>query len=242
MKCKKFEDAIVLDLYGELSRAERLELEAHLSGCESCAAEMRRSREVFDLLNEAGTVDIPETDWERNWARIRTRIRPGSGRAGEPKRPRLLHPGWVYAAAAVSLVFILGLFTARYWSPFGQPRGAVSAGPIMTPEAFQFKLDRHIEDIKPVLVEYANAAGPENGSATITLDKEMVQQLIIQNILLARLIAERDPSAEQLLEDVDMVLREIANSRKDDTTAATMIRDIIRERDILFKLETAKSF
>jgi hypothetical protein len=65
--------------------------------------------------------------------------------------------------------------------------------------------------------------------------------LIIQNILLKRLIAEEDPSTKEILEDVDLVLREIANQEGDDADTLSMIKELIQERGILYDIEASKT-
>jgi len=69
------------------------------------------------------------------------------------------------------------------------------------------------------------------------MDKKTAQNLIIQNILLKRIAAETDPSTVQLLEDVDMVLREIANQKSESKEIHALIKEAIDKRDILFKME-----
>ena len=99
-------------------------------------------------------------------------------------------------------------------------------------------LQEHFENLKPVLLEYANyTSSPENGK--ITIDKSLVRSLIIQNILLKRMIAEQDPSLKEILEDVDLVLREIANQEGDDDEALAMIKELIQERGIMYELEVS---
>jgi hypothetical protein len=101
-------------------------------------------------------------------------------------------------------------------------------------------LQDHFESLKPILVEYANyTESPENGK--IAIDKRIVKSLIIQNILLKRLIAEEDPAMKEVLEDVDLVLREIANQEGDDAHSLSMIKELIQERGILYELEVSKT-
>jgi hypothetical protein len=52
-----------------------------------------------------------------------------------------------------------------------------------------------------------------------------------------RLVAQNDPDAADLLEDIDLVLREIKNIENTDPDAAGMIQQLIRQRDILFKID-----
>jgi ABC-type proline/glycine betaine transport system substrate-binding protein len=69
------------------------------------------------------------------------------------------------------------------------------------------------------------------------VDKNLVQHLIIQNILLKKALAEKNPSAAQFLEDIDLMLQELANMESDDEQTLSMIRELIQKRDILFKME-----
>jgi len=43
------------------------------------------------------------------------------------------------------------------------------------------------------------------------------------------------------LEDVDLVLREIANQEGDDAHTLSMIKELIQERGILYELEVSKT-
>jgi hypothetical protein len=230
MRCKKFKEKIVFYLYGELDKKESAELEAHIKECSACSQDLEYTKNVFLTLDEVAKDKIPEADWGKSWKRID---------AGLPEtRPQQrifgLVPGWVYAAAALVVVFVLGIFIGRYKYPSGQESMAQQE---LSQEFIQTSLKEHYENIKPVLVEYANYPSSKKGSESITIDKEIIRNLIIQNILLKRLITEKNPSAEQVLEDVDMVLREIENLEKQDTRTPALIKDLIYQRDILFKME-----
>jgi len=54
-------------------------------------------------------------------------------------------------------------------------------------------------------------------------------------------VAESNPSAQEILEDLDLVLREIKNQKSDDKSASSLIKDLIQERDILFKMDVLKT-
>jgi len=235
MACKKYKDKIVLHLYGELDDEEAKKLVDHLSRCADCAAEHAYTEKVFHVLDETKTATVPEADWEKCWNTIDVGIR---GNERKKKSFWLSQPRWAYASAALIAVFVAGFFIGRlafFQSPKkgpGLPKGTQSA---MYPS-----IQEHFESLKPVLLEYANyTAAAEDG--TITIDKNIVRNLIIQNILLKRLIADEDPSTREILEDIDLVLREIANMEGDDALSLSMIKDLIEERDILYEIEVAKT-
>jgi hypothetical protein len=55
------------------------------------------------------------------------------------------------------------------------------------------------------------------------------------------MIAEKNPNLAQLLEDVDLVLREIANLDEEDPENLSMIKELIQQRGILYEIEVSKT-
>jgi hypothetical protein len=234
MACKKFREKIVLHLYGELGETDTKNLLAHIDKCAECAQESAYTQKVFQVINETKTEDVPEANWEKCWNTIDVGIQGRERR----RRSFLLYPRWAYASAALLFVFIVGFFFGRL--AFFQPGKGKTVQLEGSQSAMYPSIQEHFESLKPVLVEYANyTASPEDGK--ITIDKKIVQSLIIQNILLKRMIAEEDPSLKEFLEDVDLVLREIANQEEDDTDALNMIKELIQKRGILYELEVSKT-
>ena len=236
MACKKYKykEKIVLHLYGELGEKDAKDLMAHIEECAECAGELAYTKKVFQVIDETKSDDIPQADWEKCWNTIDIGIQSKDRK----KKSFLWYPRWAYASAALLIVFAVGFFLGR--SVFFQPRKGSQALLEGSQSAMYPSIQEHFESLKPVLVEYANyTASPDNGK--ITIDKKIVRSLIIQNILLKRMIAEEDPSLKEILEDVDLVLREIANQEGDDTHALTMIKELIQKRGILYELEVSQT-
>jgi len=242
MKCKTYKEQIVLYLYDDLTDRETTELEDHIKCCAECAADLAYTREVFQILDDSKVESVPEADWDRCWSAISTDI---TDKAKKSERKRLfLFPGWVYAGASLVLIFVLGIAIGRFWLPSRSQVSTADATRVtaiqqigVTPEYVQQSLNDHFESLKPLLVEYANYTNEDNGKETVTLDKETLESLLIQNYLLKKIVAESNPSAQEILEDLDLVLREIKNRRSDDKTASSLIKNLIQERDILFKMD-----
>jgi hypothetical protein len=233
MACKKYREKIILHLYGELNEEDTKKLLEHVKECVECTEDLAYTEKVFHVLDETKTTKIPEAQWERSWNTINTEIKKRQSK----QKSFLSFPKWGYAAAAMILVFLVGLYIGRIAFLPSQSKGAPLEG---TQSAWDPTLQEHLESLKPVLVEYANYTGSEE-KGTITMDKELVRSLIIQNILLKRMIAEKNPSVKQLLEDVDLVLREIANQEDDDTDTLAMIQELIQERGILYEIEVSRT-
>lgn len=235
MVCKKYKDKIVLHLYGELNDEEVNNLTDHIAQCKDCAAELEYTQKVFRVLDETKTDTVPDANWEKCWNSIDVGIR---GNKRKKKSFWLSQPRWAYASATLLAVFVAGFFIGRlafFQSPKKSP-GLLEG----TQSAMYPSIQEHFESLKPVLLEYANyTANAQDGN--ITIDKNIVRSLIIQNILLKRLIADQDPSTKEILEDIDLVLREIANLEEDDAQTLSMIKDLIKERDILYEIEVSKT-
>ena len=69
MKCKKYEEKIILHLYGELDEREREELENHINECRECSLDFDYTKKIFKALDE-NKEDIPEANWEKSWKEI----------------------------------------------------------------------------------------------------------------------------------------------------------------------------
>ncbi len=230
MKCSKFNEQIILYLYGELSEKESSELESHLGKCSKCSKDLEYTKKIFRLLNEAEIEETPEANWEKCWKGINTGISETTGKS----KNRFFFPGWALVSTAVILVLFIGIFIGRFWISSGHESFHQETA---SRKFIQQTLKEHFEELKPILVEYSNDSLQEKTSTSIMMDKKTAQNLIIQNILLKRIAAETDPSTVQLLEDVDMVLREIANQKSESKEIHALIKEAIDKRDILFKME-----
>lgn len=228
MKCKKYKEKIVLYLYGELNDSDTAELENHVKECPACLEDLEYTKKVFKLVEDNKEV-APEANWEKCWREI------GEGTQVQPRKQKsfLLAPRWVYAAAALFVVFVLGALIGRHWF-FPSQESLLEPG--VSQGSMNLALNEYIDEIKPILIEYANYTTSEE-EETIVIDKEFVRSLLIQNLLLKELIAKSDPSLIPLLEDLDIILKELSNMRKGDELTPSMIKELIHEREILFKME-----
>lgn len=229
MKCKKHEEKIILYLYGELGESERAELEEHIKECPVCSRDLAYTKKVLKLLDEVKE-EIPEANWQKCWKEIDS----GIGEKFSKKKTLFALPQWAYAAAALVIIFAAGIIIGRFWFFSGQKPATQTAA---SQSAIEIQLKEYIQDLKPILVEYANYTPVERGEGTVTMDREIARRLLVQNILLRKIVTETNPSLLQFLEDVDVVLKEIANLKKDDKQTPPLIKELIDQKEILFKME-----
>ncbi len=79
MTHQEIRERLPLLLSGELSPAERAEMEKHLKGCPECEAELEEFRKMDELLGGLQLSDPPEDIWEGYWAGIYNQMERGFG-------------------------------------------------------------------------------------------------------------------------------------------------------------------
>jgi hypothetical protein len=231
MRCKKFKEKIILNLYGELSEEEKSVLESHLQECAECSRDLEYTKKVFKAVEYSKKEKTPEANWERAWKGISSAVEE------KPKRQLslLLLPKWAYAAAALAFVFALGIIIGSLWFPPLQKGPLPQKASLISMDQ---SLQEHFESLKPVLTEYANYSPSDERNGIITIDEEILESLLLQNYLLKTAVSsQKNPALQELLEDVDLILREVTNLRNGDRPTLSLIKDTINQRDILFKME-----
>lgn len=233
MTCRRFKRHLILELYDELSARDRRKLHSHLDRCASCREELELTREALGRLDRAPSGPVPEPDWERSWRMIEAGLEPARRVRGR----RLFLPGWAYAAAGLAVLFILGIAVGRYWLPSGSsPNARAALADILSPAAIRSALGSHFEDVEPLIAAYSNNGSAEKGKDHLLTDREAAQALLVQNLLLKRALARKDPKLADLLDDLSLVLTEIANSKGWDATAPAALKDVINGRQVLTRV------
>jgi len=238
MNCKKATKLVILDLYGELKEPDKTKLHEHLRECRACSEELALTKKTFAVLDENRPAALPSVDWDRAWSSIR------AGISRPPLRPRPAGvPGWrwAFAGAAFTLVLVAGIFIGKYgFAPPRKPIVASTQPASSPPNGIRPLFAAHLEDVKPILLDYAHYEPGEKNGRRISVDEDVLRGLVLQNILLKRKLAEKDPAAVELLDDIDLVLKEIKNRQAQNHQSPAEIKDLIEQRDILFRLEILK--
>jgi hypothetical protein len=234
MRCEKFKEKIILYLYDELDKKSSGELKNHVKKCPECAKELEYTQKLFELVEETQKEDIPDANWEKCWSRINEKV---SAPQKKTKKHFWHFPKWAYTTAALVCVLIIGIIMGRRAFTPGF-KANLTAGE--TKGVFYLSLQEHFDDLKPLLTEYAHYR-EDKGKGAVTLDRKVAEDLLIQNILLKRMAAEKNPTARQLLEDIELILREMTNMGENGTATPLKIKEYINNQGLLSSIEVYKT-
>ncbi len=107
------------------------------------------------------------------------------------------------------------------------------------PDAFDIVAARHLSRSEVFLTLFRDAL---RGDETAELSPATARQLLVRNRLLLDSPAARDPRMRRLLEDLELVLAQIAQLPADDRTEDTeLITDGMEAGDVLTRLRSATS-
>lgn len=236
MKCKDFEKMVILDMIEPLDDSKKKVLEKHIQVCQVCAHDRHRLEKFQDLYQDS-LGEIPVPDWDRAWLRIRENVSPSP----QKRNSFVGRYRWAMASGFAVVIFVFGIAVGKWFiqSPAVQMK-------ISNQHMVSFNLREHFEEIKPILMDYKNAKVSNqnqlNLSSSLVMEKDFVSQLLVKNRMLRRKVSEKDNVyLSRLLEELEIILTEIANITQDDPEYVMFVKDLIEQKGILFKMKFLNS-
>jgi hypothetical protein len=191
---------------------------------------------VDNLKNLAQGLDAPDAPRrEEMWARIDEARR--FRRHAKPARPKLVMNRWVLPASlAASLA--LGLVLGRFLAPVSTLGGGDTAGvaEAQSETPYEQAATRHLARTEALLSSFSSDA--QQGRTSQVAD--WAQDLLIDTRLLMDSPASADPRMGALLEDLELILAQLANlTQRDPANELELIQAGIQQNDVLVRLRTA---
>lgn len=239
------DDDLIAHALGDGEAGTRAAIAAHLETCAACRASLD---EIAATLSLAGRLEVPQRGEHYGpevWARIEGRLRPGAegqrgAEAPPPHRSRAWTLPWL-AAAAVALIAVGAYWLGRQ-SVVPPPvietveeRAAPGRGAIRE-RVVLAALGEHLDRTERTLVELVNAQ--PGARVDISAEQAWARDLLEANRLYRQAAAGADsPALSQVLDDLEPVLLEIANSPARLTSEEfKALRERIESRSLVFKV------
>ncbi len=228
------EEQMVLHYYGDAG--DGAEVEAHLSQCPACHEEYATLQR---MLNTVDSLPVPERDAAYGgqvWLRIQ-------GALGSEAKTSLwkrltgnwnpLLPRWA-AASAVTVLIALAFLAGRWSGRPSIPQNQTAASRAGSERVLLDALGDHLERTQMTLVSLANSTGDES-----RLERDQAEDLLQENRLYRQAaLRSGDESAAAVLDELERVLTEVANSPSSDLDS---VRRRMAERGLLFKIRVLRS-
>ena len=233
----------------ELPPGERVALEEHLRRCPGCRATLEQLRAVKVRAAALGESRPGPHVWREIAERIGvpdvTLDDAGDELAARRARRRIRFP-WIQAGAAAAAVLVLGIgigIGRMSKEPGRLPTAHVEApapGTPMTGDAYRVAVAQHLTRTETLLTSFrAEAAGGRVDASAV----EWAGQMLSTTRLLLDSPAADDPRLRTLLEDLELVLAQIAAlPLRSDTDAANtevdLARRAVEEKQLLPRMQT----
>jgi hypothetical protein len=221
MTCKDIEIMLIEKMFGKLSVPDGARLEEHLRTCPACRRLAGRSPDLSGQLRADD--DIPLPDKEAAWQAILSRT------ARERSRVPAVFWKWAAATAGLAAIVLLAVLVGRniFFRP-GETPGPLSAGA-------RSPFSGYAEGVEMVLLSALNGTGGEDLS---NAEGRLLGDLLVQTRMLKQVIARyNDLQTLKLIDDIEMILTDLAHLRAGDKESRGFLNRKIEEKDMKFRLK-----
>ena len=232
------EEDLILHFYGE---ADAAHVESHLASCATCQDEYARLTRALALLDTAdgfNPADAPGPAFEREvWARLEPTL--AARRASWLARRFQGAPKWALAGSIATLV--LAAFVAGRFTGDAPPAAVVDPEIDVAGRVMVVAVVDHLDRSQMVLMEVMNA--DVESAVDLSGEQTLARELIAANRLYRRTATTTgDDSTSDVLDELERVLLEIANTPEDATRDdLDALRARISSRGLLFKVRVVHS-
>jgi hypothetical protein len=242
MNCKKTLKSLQDYIDGHSTPAVAQQIEDHIETCASCRRETLTLRMICETARSSEPISTPESLWQSIEAELDAPApQPFSWR-------RRLTEWWssvefalpipvpVVRLTGLASLLLVGILLGRYLfpaAPLEQPEMIARTDAVDDIHIVQARANRYIEKSKVLFLGIANA------EQTLDLDweRKMARSLVQEASFLKESLPARDLRMRQLVEELEMILFEIANlEQKRDLQNVEMIKSGIDRRGILLQI------
>ena len=227
----------------ELDAAERAAADEHLRFCAGCQAVLEDLRRV-----QVRARSLRDRDPERDlWREIAREIGHPEAAEDDPRdelaarRGRTVHLPWLRVGTATAAALALGIGIGRFTAPGPDrlPTEVVTApapGTPITAGPYRLMVAQHLARSEALLTEFRADARRGDTDADVS---EWADELLMKTRLLLDSPAADDPKLRALLDDLELVLVQIAQlPRAQDDTEVDLAERAIERSRVLPRMRT----
>jgi hypothetical protein len=245
------EEQLIELYYGDLEDAGAAH--AHLASCKACGDDYRQLTKLLEVVKEAPVPERGDGYGRDVYLRLLPLLEDNVAEDIEPRWSvmeawRNLVRGWSWAGAtAMAMLLVAAFLAGRFLQPHAKTIVDVAHGPQPVRErVLMVALGDHLDRSQMVLIEMQHAQavpGDRLTQADISAQQLYAEDLIADNRLYRQVaVQEGDTGVAGVLEDLERILMEIANSpSKLDEKELADLQKRIEDKGILFKVRVIGS-
>ncbi|MFK7844664.1 MAG: hypothetical protein AB8G77_05130 [Rhodothermales bacterium] len=264
--CISREHQIVDALFGDLDAAGHNDLQQHMETCAGCTASYRHMQQTLAITSQVPEPEMSDAYWDTYYERLEERMASAPNSSGLQNqwahlvswlenalipRPAVLRPYLQPAlrwSAALALVLV-GVFIGRQFGGENAPVPAegplaVETDPMLTTVQLSEQTHQYLDRSKVLLLGLVNFEVGEDDPAFINLaqQQEVAGELIQQAAFLKEELTEnREQQLSALVEDLEMILLQIANLEiQQDVPSIELIQRGVDRGSLLLKINLEK--
>lgn len=242
--CRRYKKWLVDDFLEALTGEQKRKLHEHLQGCSGCQTYFEELRSLFSRAHPEPRNSPAEEFWSHLWEKTEQSIRDfryDKRAVFLPQRPSHFNWNWKWQAAVAVLLLLLGGIVGRFlFVPQHTEHYSLSPVRETDKKTLMRETAEYLEMSKILLLGFVNIDPTREDLAGLDFSQEqrlstrLVRQL---PALHSRLEASREIQLANLLEDLEVILLQIANLEDAyDLSAIELIQTGVETRGILFKI------
>ncbi|UCH61589.1 MAG: anti-sigma factor [Fidelibacterota bacterium] len=248
--CSRCQKMMAGALYQELAPHHQQAFDAHLATCPNCAEEYQQLLWTLNIMDQRQPPAIDPAYWEGFWNRLSDRLKPDRRKVFRPDWRRWfppvtlpVRPAWVSVAAAVLLI-ATGVYIGRSIY-LGQPNGpaAVTRAEVLDPAViaeFNGMLSHYLGQSRSLLLGLENFDTGYDDPALLDFPRQQMMswELLVQGQEIKRhAVASSDPRLQHLVNEIERVLLQLANSEGEDLEwTIRLVQEGVEQNAILVKI------
>ncbi len=218
----------------------------HIKNCENCNTEYGEFKDTLSIMNNKKKPEMPEEFWDNYWNNLSEKAFLDKSVQNKNRNFNLLlikYRKLILPTAALILI-LFGLFMGKiFFSPREIQILPKSNTMFSNNKNSQFytTVNNHIDNLKPIFAEYSNFQGTNENMDLLTVKKEILKKLLLQNYLLKRLADKnKNKQLKTLICDLQLILMELINISSTRDEKINNVKNLLDVSDVIFKMNLFK--
>lgn len=246
MLCKNVQKNLSEYLEKRLPDSQQIKFERHLKSCANCSAELAAFKMIVAEASSLERAETPDSLWARIESELEVKDAPFAKRisgAFIELRKKVNNvfrfPVPAIQMAGVLAILLIGIFLGRNFFPIRENETLQPKDIEQTElKLISQRTEHYLEKSAILFLGIVNAEAPQEENSDWSTEKRVAQNLVKEAVFLkGGLSRTRNERVKQLVEELELILLEIANLEEEqDVENIELIKSGIDRKGLLLKI------